>query len=258
MLTGVSVLVLSAAFVGASQDPALPVPPLQPGDVKIFPLLPPGISGSELLAAKGVEKLALTKEQKADYDKLNAEYKAKHKELGNTTKAIPTETDPEKLRELLKNHVKAQTEAFAAIQKLRPEYLAKVEKLLTDDQKRLFDEVRREAPSPVGPILGVPPAHFGMQRSGQFLPADLQQQLKLSDEQRKKIDEFQKDLETKVLNLLTDDQKKAFEDMRKLRGPGIGILPPNPPVLIPPPPLKKEVEPEPKKIPEPELKKDGK
>ncbi|MSQ93499.1 MAG: hypothetical protein EXR98_02960 [Gemmataceae bacterium] len=274
VLTGAAVVLASVALVSAAQDQGVPVPQV-PGGVPQVPggqpaLLPPGLAGgSELLAPKGVEKLMLTKEQKADYDKLNQAYNTKYKELTTSNKPILSDPDPTKSNETPDARFKAFKEAIEASNKLRPDYLAKFEKLLTDDQKKTLDEVRRELPvGNFAPNLGGPPNFYFGQRSGQFLPADLQRQLKLSEEQVKKIDELQKDLESKMLNLLTDDQKKAFETLRKQGGPGVS-LPPNPFGVPPQPPkllepgklpnpgdLKKVPDPaELKKVPEPELKK---
>lgn len=266
VLAGACIVLMSVALVGASQDPAVPVPQVLPGQPQGGPLLQPGFgnTGGELISAKGVEKLNLTKEQKADYDKLNAAFKAKMKEYDDAGKIVLTETDPAKVKEIFEAHIKRHKEAIEASKKLQPEYLAKVEKLLTEDQKKTFAEVRREIPALLNPSFGPPPFFLGGQRSGQFLPADLQRQLKLTDEQRKKVDDLQKDLETKILSLLTEDQKKQFDDLRKQGGLGIGLVPPNglgfpvpPPLKVPD--LKKVPEPDQKKPLEvPELKKDGK
>ncbi len=54
---------------------------------------------------------------------------------------------------------------------------------------------------------------------GQILPPFLQEQLKLTDDQKKQLDALQKDLDAKLDKLLTDDQKKMLKEMRE-RGPG--------------------------------------
>ena len=64
---------------------------------------------------------------------------------------------------------------------------------------------------------------------GQILPPFLQEQLKLTDDQKKQLDALQKDLDAKLDKLLTDDQKKMLKEMRE-RGPGRGNRPERPPV----------------------------
>ena len=54
---------------------------------------------------------------------------------------------------------------------------------------------------------------------GQILPPFVQEQLKLTDDQKKQLDALQKDLDAKLDKLLTDDQKKMLKEMRE-RGPG--------------------------------------
>jgi hypothetical protein len=80
---------------------------------------------------------------------------------------------------------------------------------------------------------------------GQIIPPFLQTQLKLTPEQREKIDKIQKETEGKVMEVLTDEQRKQLEAFKKgfeqmfPRPPGG----PRPPVDRPPaggpPPLEK-------------------
>jgi hypothetical protein len=59
---------------------------------------------------------------------------------------------------------------------------------------------------------------------GQVLPTFLQDELKMSPEQKKQLEELQKDVDTRLGKILTDDQKKQLKEMRE-RGPG-GFGPP--------------------------------
>ena len=54
---------------------------------------------------------------------------------------------------------------------------------------------------------------------GQIMPAFVQDQLKLTDAQKKDLDAMQKDVDAKIEKLLTDEQKKAYQEMKD-RGPG--------------------------------------
>ncbi|MBI2808928.1 MAG: hypothetical protein HYX68_28430 [Planctomycetes bacterium] len=239
-------IVLAATTGSQAQD--VPVPAEQTKEAKANPQpqpVPPSVEavpgggglaiagrGGKLLSDAGLEKLALTKEQKAKFDKLNEEYQKKQKDLQFPGIDVLKSPDPKKIRD----HIDAQ-------RKLRPDYLAKVESILTDEQKKIFDEVRRERQGNFGPgFPGLPfgnfqPPAFGGFGPGKFLSRDLQERLKLSDEQRKKVDELQKELEASVLKLLSDEQKKSLAELKK-RGPGgFGFAPPiqfQPPNFQPP------------------------
>jgi Ca2+-binding EF-hand superfamily protein len=63
------------------------------------------------------------------------------------------------------------------------------------------------------------PGGFGPPPIGQLFPAFAQEQLKLTDTQKKELDAIQKDVDAKVEKLLTDDQKKAYKELKE-RGPG--------------------------------------
>lgn len=60
--------------------------------------------------------------------------------------------------------------------------------------------------------FGGPPA------PGQILPPVLQEQMKLTADQKAKLVELQKEIDGKIEALLTDDQKKLFQEMKE-RGP---------------------------------------
>jgi hypothetical protein len=202
-----------------------------PGGQPGFP--PGGFPGmnTELISAKGLERLAFSKEQKTGFDKINDDFRKTQKDLSN------------KMLEAMKSDPASARESFEAIRKLRPDYLTKVEALLTDEQKTSFQEIRREAPAGgFGPGPGPdvrPPFLGGPPRSGQFLPVDVQQRLKLSDDQRKQINDLQKELEAKILKVLTEEQRRQFEEMRKQTGPPRIGGQPNPFEFQPPPELKK-------------------
>ena len=60
---------------------------------------------------------------------------------------------------------------------------------------------------------------FGPPMPGQVLPVFLQEQLNLTDEQKKKIESLQKEVDSQLAKILTDEQKKQMQEMRD-RGPG--------------------------------------
>ncbi|HET6327527.1 MAG TPA: EF-hand domain-containing protein [Planctomycetaceae bacterium] len=71
---------------------------------------------------------------------------------------------------------------------------------------------------PGGP--GGPGSFGGPPRPGQILPPFLQQELKLTADQKQQITSLQKEVDEKLDKVLTDEQKKQLKDMR--RGPGGG------------------------------------
>jgi outer membrane protein assembly factor BamB len=74
-----------------------------------------------------------------------------------------------------------------------------------------------------GPPGGRPGRFAGMPRPGQLVPSFLQNFLRLTDEQKKKLEELQKDAEGKLDAILTDEQKKKLKELRSNPGgPGPG------------------------------------
>ncbi len=55
---------------------------------------------------------------------------------------------------------------------------------------------------------------------GRLLPPHIREQLDLTPEQQKKLAEMEKEAAKKLLDLLTDEQKKRLEEARQRRGPG--------------------------------------
>jgi hypothetical protein len=54
---------------------------------------------------------------------------------------------------------------------------------------------------------------------GQIMPQFIQEQLKLTDEQKKQVEDLQKDVDGKMDKILTAEQKDQLKQMRE-RGPG--------------------------------------
>lgn len=62
---------------------------------------------------------------------------------------------------------------------------------------------------------------FGRMTPGQIMPVFLQEQLKLTDAQKKDIEALQKDVDAKLEKLLTEEQRKTLKELKD-RGPGAG------------------------------------
>jgi hypothetical protein len=71
---------------------------------------------------------------------------------------------------------------------------------------------------------GGPGGFGGPPQPGQVMPSLLQDMLKLTADQKKQLEELQKDVDSRLAKILTDDQKKQLKEMRE-RGPG-GFGPP--------------------------------
>jgi hypothetical protein len=83
---------------------------------------------------------------------------------------------------------------------------------------------------PGGPPFGGP--GFGPPPPGLILPPMLQDMLNLSDEQKKKVGDLQKEIDDRLAKILNEDQLKQLKQMRDRgpRGPGRnGGQPPPPP-----------------------------
>ncbi len=73
---------------------------------------------------------------------------------------------------------------------------------------------------PVGPDGGPGNRGFGgFPQPGQILPPFLRDELKLSDEQRKQLDDLQKQVDQKLSELLTEAQRRQLQEFRQ-RVPG--------------------------------------
>jgi Spy/CpxP family protein refolding chaperone len=136
-------------------------------------------------------------------------------------------------------------------QALQKEATDNILKVLNDDQKAALKDLKGEAfemarvgfgpggpggPGGFGP--GGPGGGFGgPPQPGQVLAAPLQEMLKLSADQKKQLEELQKDVDSKLGKILTDEQKKQLKDMREAggrggpggRGPDGPDRPPRPP-----------------------------
>jgi Spy/CpxP family protein refolding chaperone len=194
-----------------------------PGAIQIQPRVPfPGLEPT-LLPPDAVEKLKLTDEQKKKYEKLSTEYMDKQKAAADKFNEAVQSGDAQKIRDALLNGRNDMV-------KMRDDYLSKVEALLTDEQKKTFQEIKKAPvirpfpnPRPFGP--GQPPV-------GDVLSKPAQDRLQLTDEQKKKVEALQKEMEKKLGEILTDDQKKVLEEIKK-EPP---FIRPNP-LPVPPPPI---------------------
>jgi Spy/CpxP family protein refolding chaperone len=206
---GAVLVVLSASVLPAQDQPKKRDTTKQPGRGGAFQ---PGdlakrFSQAALLSPEAIEKLKFTDEQKKKFDKLAEEFTDKQKETMAKVLESVQGGDPAKVREALQG---VRTD----VEKLRTDTLAKVEGLLTAEQKKVFEEVKQQ-PRRFGdgtfPRRGQP----GAAPVGDVLSKPAQEKLKLTDDQKKKLDELQKEVESKLKGILTEEQKKQLEDLKK-------------------------------------------
>src|SRR5207248_3289459 len=112
-----------------------------------------------------------------------------------------------------------QKKDVAALQKTVD---ARLDKVLSEAQKKQI----KSAFSPSGGPPGGPgPGDSGGPQPGKILSSSQQDTLKLSPEQKKRIEDIQKDIDAKLETLLTEDQKKQLQGMRQGPGPVIAAGP---------------------------------
>ena len=79
-------------------------------------------------------------------------------------------------------------------------------------------------PGGFGPGRGGPgrggPGGFGPPQPGQILPPALQDRLQLTADQKKQVEELQKDVDGKLARILTEEQNKQLKDLREGAGRG--------------------------------------
>jgi outer membrane protein assembly factor BamB/Spy/CpxP family protein refolding chaperone len=100
----------------------------------------------------------------------------------------------------------------------------KLAKLLTDEQnKQLKEPPQRGAPGGAGRGAGGrggAGGFGGFAQPGQILSPGLQERLKLTADQKKQLDELQKDIDGKLAKILTEEQNKQLKDMQQGGGRG--------------------------------------
>jgi outer membrane protein assembly factor BamB len=103
------------------------------------------------------------------------------------------------------------------VDKIQNDVDAKLARLLTDEQKSQLKD------SPQGGRGGGGPGAFGRPpQPGQILSQPVQETLKLNAEQKQQLDALQKDVDSRLAKLLTDEQNNQLKEMRDMfgRGPG--------------------------------------
>jgi Spy/CpxP family protein refolding chaperone len=186
-----------------------------------------------LLTERDIRALDLKDDQKEKVEKIVKDFQdkqaAEFKKIRELMEKAREKGDPEALREL-QPKMRALFEGF---QKSRKEGLDKVKAVLNDEQKKKLAEIAQRPRFPGGG-----PGPRGMFRPGQILPGPLQDQLRLTKEQKEELDKLQKDVDAKLKKLLTEEQQKMLERFSGPPGGPRGGFPPG--GGFPPPPPARE------------------
>lgn len=152
---------------------------------------------TQLLPYGVLNRLDLSKEQKAKLEELSKEYNEKLE----TIRKPYLEAVENARKQGGRVDRKVTQKYFQNVSGLRKEYQAKARKLLTKEQQK---KIAR--PFPIRPVLGI--------RGNLFNPY-VQRRLELTKEQQEKLAKIQKEMEEKAKAILTDEQKKKYEQMKK-------------------------------------------
>lgn len=125
----------------------------------------------------------------------------------------------------LQDRFNLTAEQKGQLDELQQDVDGKLAKLLTDEQKTQLKESPqggRGGAGGFGPGGGGPGGFGRPPQPGQIIPAPVQDTLKLTAEQKQQLDDLQKDVDSRLARLLTDEQNKQLKEMREMfgRGPG--------------------------------------
>jgi len=156
----------------------------------------------------------------------------------------PGELFPGPLRDMLQ----FSDEQRPVLEELQKQVFAKIDALLTEAQRKQLAQPFGFGPGgPPGGRPGQPPTErrpngppgdrrgpggfggprgFTPPRPGEVLPTMLVAALNLSDEQASELAEFQQEVDERIGKLLTDEQKRRLEDLRRAFAGGPGFGPP--------------------------------
>lgn len=186
LVSGMAWLLLASGSANAQEKPrpkALGAPERLGG-----PLVPTAVE----------ERLKLTAEQKEKLAKIEKEFADKAKDETKLREQMQKARD-DKDRAALR----AALEQIAEAGKVRAGYETKVQEILTGEQKKTF-EAALGGTGAGRPGIGIGP--------GTLLPG--LQRLDLTAEQKEKLNQLQKEFEAKALQVLTEEQRKKYEELK--------------------------------------------
>jgi len=102
-------------------------------------------------------------------------------------------------------------------QALQKDAMTAAQKVLTADQKTALKDLTGE---PFELQFAAPGGGGGGGQAGVVLSPRAQETLKLTDEQKKRLEDLQKEVDSQLSKILTDEQKKQLKDMQQGGGRG--------------------------------------
>lgn len=160
-----------------------------------------------LVSKEAQEKLNLTAEQKEKIEKIEKEFADKNKDSQEKIREAAQKARQDQDRTALQK-------VMETVQKQRGEFEDKVKAVLNDEQKKKFEEAKATGRRP-GVIQPGQVRPIGRAGDQSLQSRDVQEKLNLTAEQKTKLEQLQKELEAKSLQVLTEQQKKQFEELKK-------------------------------------------
>jgi Spy/CpxP family protein refolding chaperone len=217
------VFVPAVASAQAQDKAPQPYRPFSPPGSGAFgavrPLLLPGMA----------ERLGLSAKQKEEIEKLQKGISDKQKEMAEKMRAAFEKGRKDGDKDAAAKAQEQVKEMLKAMQKEHEEAEAKLKDILTEEQYKKYEQIKKQAPfalpggRPGGSFIPMP--GFRM-FPGLIVPPPVQEMLRLTPEQREKIQRIQKEAEEKILEVLTEEQRKKIEESRRNLP---GALPAQPP-----------------------------
>ncbi|MBI1917780.1 MAG: Spy/CpxP family protein refolding chaperone [Planctomycetes bacterium] len=185
-----------------------------------------------LLTKDEAEKLKLTDDQKPKVEKIVSAFNKKQSEgmdkLREAMQKARDSGDQDAFREVMQ---KARA-MMQDTEKARDSAEAKLKEVLTEGQKKTFDDLKKDRPARPGfggrgpGGQGFPGGRGGFGGGfapGQILPSAVQERLELSKEQKARLEKLQKEVDEKLQKILNDEQKKKLDELKSgRRGGGRG------------------------------------
>jgi len=159
-----------------------------------------GFAGRGIISAAEIEKLSLSAEQKEKVEKISKEYTDKQREMMRDVTPGGGGGGFQEIREKMT--------------KLRTESEDKLKAVLNDDQKKKFEEIKKDRPTAGGGGFGGFPGAIGGVAPGTVLSDRIKERLELNADQKEQLEKLQKKVDEELKKILTDDQKKKLEDLR--------------------------------------------
>jgi Spy/CpxP family protein refolding chaperone len=211
-----SAVLVSVALASAAQAQKVP---------KQQAFAPPD-SSAPLVAADALTKLKLSAEQQTKVNQIVKEFDEKNKDAAAKIKdqVAKLQQDAQTARQNKdKAAIKQIMEQLQTVQqgvaKLREEYEGKLVGALNDEQKKTFEEIKKDAPKPGAAPVKRPakPADAvkkpgGVAEAGPLVPAEALTKLKLTAQQQTQVNEIIKEFDDKN----KDAAAKAKEQTAKL------------------------------------------